>query len=639
MKIRNRVITIVFTALLVTLSTASIAESPAVGTIANAAGNTDQEPTATGPAWWDDTLMDRDENHMHDALDIALEQRLFMEDGRISVLVDLDHLPTSDDEQALREAVDFEPRFRFHHINIISGWVKVERITELLDVPGVVFLTHNSEVRALMDGSRSEHHVEPQVWDMGYDGSGVSVAIIDTGIDGSHFGLDDFDDNPATFDPKIVAFYDAISSPDVTDGSTEPYDDHGHGSHCAGITSGTGEGSDGKKYAGMAPASGLVGVKVLDGNGSGSFDQVMAGMEWTIDNQEEFNIRAASMSLGGVWLIELTQQEEERLTHLANEMVAHGITLCIAAGNSGTYGSIGTPGAAKDVITVGATEHDRDLAIYSSKGPTHEGEIKPNVAAIGSNVWSVQANTYTGYTSMSGTSMATPNVAGMAALMLQANPDLHPLMVRNIMESTSEFRWLSHPVRPNNDYGWGFVEADAAMGEIINTDPNLNISIVEDTPTITFTEVFTDDDGNDHTVNTTRYRMEIGEHMLFDVDGNATHIEWRDVDLADTWHELVAENGEWRVHINDVQFDKESNVTLWVRAKGANGVSSPAYIHVHVHEQSESSDDDETQILAYTVTTMGILVAVIIALLFIRKKDEDESDDDDDNDSNRDNGW
>ncbi len=621
---KNKFIAIVFTAMLIMLSTASIVDTPASGT-ADASGTITQ--VALEPEWWDDTLMDRDGNHMHDALDIALEQDLFIENGRIGVLVDFDHLPTTEDEQALRDAVDFEPRFRFHHINIISGWVPVERISELLDVPGVVFLTHNSEVRALMDGSRSEHHVEPQVWDMGYKGEGVAVAIIDTGIDGKHLGLDDFDDNPATYDPKIVAFYDAIGAPDVTDGSTEPYDDHGHGSHCAGITSGTGDGSDGKKYAGMAPAGSLVGVKVLDGAGSGSFDQVMAGMEWTIDNQEKFNIRAASMSLGGVWLIELTQQQEERLTHLANEMVAHGIALCIAAGNSGTYGSIGTPGAAKDVITVGATEHDRELAIYSSKGPTHEGEIKPNVAAIGSNVWSVQANSYNGYTSMSGTSMATPNVAGMAALMLQANPDLHPLMVRSIMESTSEFRWLSHPVRPNNDYGWGFVEADAAMVEVVNTDPNLNISIDAETPTITFTEEFTDDEGNNHTVNRTLYKVELGENMTFHVEGNATHIEWRNVDLSDTWHEIEAVDGEWLIPFNDVQFNEESNVSLWVRAKGADGVSAPVYIHVHVHERSASSEDDDIAILTYLIPTMGIMAAVVIGYIIGRKKLEEDSDD------------
>ena len=87
-------------------------------------------------------------------------------------------------------------------------------------------------------------------------------------------------------------------------------------------------------YRGIAPDAWLVGVKVLDSGGSGSFAEVMKGMEWTIDNKIKYNIRAASMSLGGVWLIELTQEQEERITHLANEMVAAGISLMIAAGNS-----------------------------------------------------------------------------------------------------------------------------------------------------------------------------------------------------------------------------------------------------------------------------------------------------------------
>jgi len=99
------------------------------------------------------------------------------------------------------------------------------------------------------------------------------------------------------------------------------------------------DGQENNRYVGVAPGANLIGVKVLDGGGSGSFDQVMAGMEWCIDHREEFNIRAATMSLGGVWLIELTQSEEEQLSTLANTMVHEGIALTIAAGNSGTYGS------------------------------------------------------------------------------------------------------------------------------------------------------------------------------------------------------------------------------------------------------------------------------------------------------------
>ena len=387
------------------------------------------QESSVSDSWWEDTNMDKDKNRMHDMLDIALEQGRYVVDGKISVLVDFDHMPTESDEQLLIDEVGFEPSWRFHHIPIIAGSIQTDLLDELLNVEGVVFLTLNGEMRMTLDKAIGIHHADT-VWDLGYTGEGISIAIIDTGIDPLHVGLNDFDDDPTTNDPKVVAFYDALDgSGDDGSGETEPYDDQGHGSHCAGISAGTGaveEGplSDGATpYRGIAPDAWLVGVKVLDSGGSGSFAEVMKGMEWTIDNKIKYNIRAASMSLGGVWLIELTQEQEERITHLANEMVAAGISLMIAAGNSAGYGTIGTPGAAKDVITVGSTEDSKDLAVYSSKGPTHEGQIKPNVAAIGSAVMSVEANSGNGYASYSGTSMATPMVAGMAALLLQANPD------------------------------------------------------------------------------------------------------------------------------------------------------------------------------------------------------------------------
>jgi len=564
--------------------------------------------------WWKDTNMDKDKNRMHDMLDIALEQGKYVVDGKISVLVDFDHMPTEADEQLLINEVGFEPSWRFHHIPIIAGTIETELLEELLEVEGVVFLTLNGEMRIALDNAIGIHHVDT-VWDYGYTGEGISIAIIDTGIDPLHVGLNDFDDDPTTNDPKVVAFYDALDgSGDDGSGETEPYDDQGHGSHCAGISAGTGsvdEGplSDGATpYRGVAPGAWLVGVKVLDSGGSGSFAEVMKGMEWTIDNKIKYNIRAASMSLGGVWLVELTQEQEERITHLANEMVAAGISLMIAAGNSAAYGTIGTPGAAKDVITVGSTEDSKELAVYSSKGPTHEGQIKPNVAAIGSAVMSVEANSGNGYASYSGTSMATPMVAGMAVLLLQANPDLQPLMIRTILESTSEFRWLSHPVRPNNDYGWGFVLMDTALEEAIQYDASLSINISADTSVIYY-EGNETNGGND---TSSRFFVHENENLYFDVEGNASYIEWRNILIEDIWHSIDSKTPGTLLSDIDVKETQlgPGNHTIWVRAVSSEGISYPVTVALNIGDPIEKGTEDSSALSFTFVVFTSLLIAI-----------------------------
>jgi len=325
-------------------------------------------------------------------------------------------------------------------------------------------------------------------------------------------------------------------------------------------------------------------------------------MEWTIDNQEKYNIRAASMSLGGVWLVELTQEQEERITHLANEMVAAGISLMIAAGNSGGYGTIGTPGAAKDVITVGSTEDSKELAVYSSKGPTHEGQIKPNVAAIGSAVMSVEANSGNAYASYSGTSMATPMVAGMAALLLQANPDLQPLMVRSILESTAEYRWLSHPVRPNNDYGWGFVLMDAALEEAIKYDASLSINLSADTSVIYY-EGNETDGGND---TASRFFVYENQNLEFVTEGNLSHIEWRNVLIEDIWHTVESID---KIDVMQTQLGS-GNHTIWVRAVSSEGISAPLTVPLNIGEAQASKSEDTPGFSLIFVVFSLVLVTI-----------------------------
>jgi subtilase family serine protease len=256
---------------------------------------------------------------------------------------------------------------------------------------------------------------------------------------------------------------------------------------------------------------------------------------------------------------------------------------------------------------VGATEDSKDLAVYSSKGPTHEGQIKPNVAAIGSAVMSVEANSGNGYASYSGTSMATPMVAGMAALLLQANPDLQPLMIRTILESTSEFKWLSHPVRPNNDYGWGFVLMDAALEEAIQYDASLSINISADTSVIYYKGNETDG-GND---TASRFYVHENENLYFDVEGNASHIEWRNILIEDIWHSADSIS---EIDVMQTQLGT-GNHTIWVRAVSSEGISYPVTVPLNIENATSSTSGIDSPSLPFTFV---IFTSMLVALFRTR---------------------
>ena len=297
-------------------------------------------------------------------------QEYLDENGRISVIVDFDHTPTADDQVILEREVAFETQFRYWLIDSIAGTVELNRIHELLDQPGVVFVELDGRLEVQMKDVKPVHGVDLVWQDTGYTGAGVTMAIIDTGIDGNHSGVDDLDDDNSTHDPKILGFYDAINNPGATNGTEIfPYDDHGHGTHCAGITTGTGAPT--YEHVGVAPQANLVGVKVLSGSGGGTYAQVMAGMQWTVDKRHDYNIRAASMSLGGPAVSEWTTSEKESVNRMANEMMRAGVALFIAAGNAAFSAQIGTPGSAEDAITVGALDKNTAIAclLYTSPSP------------------------------------------------------------------------------------------------------------------------------------------------------------------------------------------------------------------------------------------------------------------------------
>ena len=497
--------------------------------------NTDADQQEEG--WWVETTVDKDGNGIGDMIEVHQKNPYFLDaDKTLPLIIDFDHTPGEEEIQMLVEQVNYQHQWTLEGIDALAGRVPAGDILEASRLPGVVMLELDG-ILEVTNGDAAVLHGVDTVWqDTGYDGSGSTVAIIDTGIDGNHSSLDDQDDDPTTNDPKVIAFYDPVNNPSLTNGTEVfAYDDQGHGSHCAGTTAGTGAPT--YEHIGMAPQASLVGVKVLDAGGSGSFATVMAGMEWTVENRYKFNIRAASMSLGGPGAIEWTSSEEDSVNRYANEMVRAGIALFIAAGNNAVSAQIGTPGSAEDAITVGALDKNSAIAVYSSQGPTEEGRVKPNIAYVGSNVMSVAFNTGDQYTDMSGTSMATPGAAGVAALMLQANPDLSPFDIRNIMQETATYRQCAYMLanepcaedlipknRQNNVYGHGEVRALDAVLEAAQEDYDFDTSI----SVVVSTEI------GEHN----RIHLKRGDSISFDVVGDLETVQWRSNHLRDDWSNI-----------------------------------------------------------------------------------------------------
>ena len=576
--------------------------------------------------WWLDTSMDSDGDFIHDAIWIAAENNhheYLDEDGLISVIVDFDHTPTEEDQAMLEREVEFQTQFRYWLIDSIAGTVELSRIHEIIDLPGVVFVELDGVLGIQMEEVVPVHGVDLVWQDTGYTGEGVTMAIIDTGIDGNHTALDDLDDDNMTDDPKIVAFYDAINNPGETNGTEIfPYDDNGHGTHCAGITAGTG--APNYQHIGVAPRANLVGVKVLDGGGSGSFAAVMAGMQWTVDKRHEFNIRAASMRLGALTgAIEWTSSEEESVNRMANEMMRAGVTLFIAAGNSGGTATIGTPGSAEDVITVGSLDKDTSIAIYSSQGPTEEGRVKPNIAFVGSSVNAPDANTGDGYVALSGTSMATPGAAGVAVLMYQANPDLSPFDIRNIMEETSTYRECHYMLanepcpedaipknRQNNVYGHGHVNAQPAVDEAANYDYDLSL---------TLNVTLASDYGLDN-----RVWIGPGESIYYNLEGGIQRVQWRTWDMRDNWMDLPEFNSgdsDFEVShsllVDRLQYLPNNTIegTQVILVRAISGASSSTNLATAIHISGEEKVEKSNEVGSMSGILIGGLSLIVIILL------------------------
>ncbi len=309
-------------------------------------------------------------------------------------------------------------------INGVAAMIPSNNIYKLSKNHRINYIAQDAHVRQCMD------IVAPSLGSTianksGYTGKNIGVAVIDTGI-APHYDL-------TRQSNRIIAFKDFVNKRDA------PYDDNGHGTHVAGIIGG--DGYINKNYKGIAPKANIIGIKVLDKNGSGSSSDVIAGIQWVVDHKDEYNIKIISLSLGSFANI---SYRNDPLAMACSQAVNQGLVVVVSAGNDGpNKKTINSPGITPNVITVGCTDDkntvdikDDHVADFSSEGPTIDGYLKPDLVAPGVNIISLK-NDRKGYISYSGTSMSTPVVSGVAALILQKYPELKPKEVKKIMKNSA----------------------------------------------------------------------------------------------------------------------------------------------------------------------------------------------------------
>jgi serine protease AprX len=408
-------------------------------------------------------------------LDPILRGRAFLLTGQSRVIVRVSNASSMGPVLSLIHRLGGVAR---HALPVITGesiMLPNAALAALVTSPLVVHLSSDRATAGAMERTGQTVGATAVREELGVDGSGVGVAIIDSGVTSWH---DDLSGNN-----RVVRFVDFVN------GRPTSYDDYGHGSHVSGIVAGNGFDSGGAR-SGMAPGADLIELKVIGESGSGHISDVIAALEYAVLNKETLNIRVVNLSVtAGVY----ESYDTDPLTLAALAAVKAGIVVVAAAGNNGRsahgdnqYGGITAPGNAPWVLTVGASSHmgtvdrsDDTIAAFSSRGPSAvDASAKPDLVAPGVGIESISdpdsafystkaayllggtvQTPYLPYLSLSGTSMATPVVSGTVALMLQANPALTPNAVKAILQYTAQ-------VYPDWDpltQGAGFLNARGAV--------------------------------------------------------------------------------------------------------------------------------------------------------------------------------
>ena len=624
-----------------------------------------------GP-WWTWTSLDSDRNSIHDSLQTA--------SGPVNVGLSYDGRITDSNR------FDLALAGHDIHLELLSvdalliGDVDASEVYALSQLEGVVMverygsLVFYGDVQTPAVKARNSTEYPVGAWDLGVSGHGVNIALTDTGVDNEHPGLSG----------KFVAGYDAVcfvhSDPQCIlsggredDGSFDPDDGNQHGTACMGMASATGLEQDGSQseFYGAAPNASLVDVRIGTDVGAGPFENylleqefyesAMNGLQWIIDHKDDawsgvdeanHGIDIISLSWG------ITSHENggsdgsDMHSRILDDAMLAGVTVSNAAGNDGPDNDgLSGMSASSLSITVAATDDlntvdrsDDSIASYSSRGPRKDNgdgnplnELLPEVAAPGTNIVQAEGcitsggcnnflggdaseNTYTGRGS--GTSYATPAVSGVIALVIEANGNLTPLQIKEVLKQTAERR--GEPSAPevdpywNRDFGWGMVDAHAAVALALHLDETEQSEAVDASLQNHLLNLI-DSNG---TINVTGHswgQLSSIDRVEFRIDGG----DWQEATYSSSPEEIGALTPFiWHVILNPDKLSEGAH-QIEVRAILEDSSSLPVLVTVH------GSAGSVTDFSVPPIVIVGILVVFVIwvaSLSLVRLRSDGEID-------------